>query len=110
MSSTSITEIFDLLISYIAYEGENPFYSTTSYTYSSYTSTQFLNFAMVANKVLSFTMQGLAGFIISNNGSGVSFQANQISGNFQFQINPSLTYLNYQFFMMAKPFSDCFYC
>jgi hypothetical protein len=109
ISTVTSTQIFSLIVSYVAYESQVKTYKAGVLQFSSATAS-FLNAPVsIPASTLAF-IDGLSGFSINNLQTPVSFSAAVNSSAFQFNINPSATYLNYQFFAVPNAGNTCFFC
>ncbi len=109
VSTVSASQVFSLIISYVAFENQTNYYTAGVLQFNSATAS-FLN-APVSLPTALASIDGLSGFLIANLNSVTSFSATIVNASLiQFNINPSTTYLNYQYFIVPAKNNLCYFC
>ena len=109
MSTVSSSQIFSLLISYLAFENHTQIYQAGMLQFQSATASSLSAPVTLPSSKLAI-IDGIGGFVINNRNSTVSIDATLNSNSFQFNFLPNVTYLNYQYFVIPDNNDPCFFC
>jgi hypothetical protein len=110
VSASSISQIFSLHISYIAFENATNLYSAGLLQFDSGSAASLTSSITIPASPLVF-FDGLSGFVLYNQQTVISLDA-AFNGQseLKFTLSPNATYLNYQYFVVPDPGNPCFVC
>ena len=83
VSATTETQVYSLLISYLAFDNSSSSFSSGNYQYSSLNAASYLSVDASMNSSVAFIFAGINGFILPNNQANTQLSSVFVNGTLQ---------------------------
>ena len=83
VSATTETQVYSLLISYLAFDNSSSSFSSGNYQYSSLNAASYLSVDAFMNNSVAFIFAGINGFILPNNQANTQLSSVFVNGTLQ---------------------------